>query len=156
MQKFATSIYYAAWIPVIYTIRDSVGCLAYVKGASMSPTLNPPDSWIQDRVLINKRLDIKDYRRGDVIVLRSPVEPSEHLIKRIVGLPNDLLFVDEDNSVGMKKMIVVPPGRCWIEGDNEACSRDSRLFGPVPLGLVEGRVSFVIWPPSRFRNLSSM
>jgi inner membrane protease subunit 2 len=47
----------------------------------------------------------------------------------------------------------IPQGRCWVEGDNSArsaSSADSRTaFGPVHLGLLEGRVSHIVWPPSR-------
>lgn len=28
----------------------------------------------------------------------------------------------------------------WIEGDNVYASRDSRHYGPVPYGLIQGRV----------------
>ena len=27
--------------------------------------------------------------------------------------------------------VTVPPGHCWVEGDNPKTSRDSNLFGPV-------------------------
>lgn len=33
----------------------------------------------------------------------------------------------------------VPPGHMWLQGDNLNVSRDSRDYGPVPLGLVKGR-----------------
>lgn len=34
----------------------------------------------------------------------------------------------------------VPQGHVWIQGDNLLHSLDSRAYGPVPLGLVRGRV----------------
>ena len=41
-------------------------------------------------------------------------------------------------------------GKCWIEGDNARRSGDSRsLYGPVHLGLIEGRAVCIVWPPSR-------
>jgi hypothetical protein len=43
-----------------------------------------------------------------------------------------------------------PQGRCWIEGDNRSHSTDSRnMYGPVHLGLLEGRAVCVVWPPHR-------
>ena len=33
----------------------------------------------------------------------------------------------------------VPQGHCWLVGDNLPASRDSRDFGPVPLGLIRGK-----------------
>jgi hypothetical protein len=34
----------------------------------------------------------------------------------------------------------VPPGHIWIEGDNHEVSIDSRNYGPIPIGLLEGKV----------------
>lgn len=44
--------------------------------------------------------------------------------------------------MGMK----VPPGHVYLGGDNLPWSRDSRSFGPVPLGLVNGKVVARVWP----------
>lgn len=49
----------------------------------------------------------------------------------------------------------VPPGQCWVEGDNADASRDSNAFGPVPLALLTGVVSYVVWPPWRARRIDS-
>ncbi|CAD7957691.1 unnamed protein product [Amoebophrya sp. A120] len=42
----------------------------------------------------------------------------------------------------------VPQGHVWVEGDNKGKSNDSRHYGPVPLGLLEGRVRLCLWPPN--------
>jgi inner membrane protease subunit 2 len=37
-----------------------------------------------------------------------------------------------------------------VEGDNASASGDSKTaYGPVHLGLLEGRVSHIVWPPAR-------
>ena len=47
------------------------------------------------------------------------------------------------------RTVRVPPGHVWLQGDNVTASRDSRLYGPVPLGLVKYRVAYrVRWRPS--------
>ena len=43
----------------------------------------------------------------------------------------------------------VPPGKMWVEGDNEWDPnqfKDSRSYGAVPIGLIEGVVFCRLWP----------
>lgn len=40
----------------------------------------------------------------------------------------------------------VPAGHVWVQGDNKAKSHDSRHYGVVPVGLIEGKVSIRLWP----------
>lgn len=56
---------------------------------------------------------------------RSPSNYKEKLVKRIAGLPGDLIHLPSLD------IVRVPQGHCWIVGDNSACSLDSRSFGPV-------------------------
>ncbi|XP_012930054.1 mitochondrial inner membrane protease subunit 1 isoform X2 [Heterocephalus glaber] len=44
----------------------------------------------------------------------------------------------------------VPTGHVWLEGDNLQNSTDSRFYGPIPYGLIRGRIFFKIWPLSDF------
>ena len=80
------------------------------------------------------------------------------------------------------QLVHVPRGQCWVEGDNSNSSRDSGTsakqipqralyrapatvsetghgfmpgaFGAVPVALLTGQVSYVVWPPWRVRALS--
>lgn len=42
----------------------------------------------------------------------------------------------------------VPKGHCWVLGDNLHASRDSRLYGPLPMALIDGKVIYKTgsWP----------
>lgn len=44
--------------------------------------------------------------------------------------------------------IVVPANHIWVEGDNKDGNKslDSNHYGPIPLSLVEGKASFIVWP----------
>ncbi|KAL3131778.1 hypothetical protein ABBQ38_007495 [Trebouxia sp. C0009 RCD-2024] len=139
------------WLtPVVVTVNDLVGGPATVHGRSMQPTLNPLGSTSIDLVLVDKlSIRLFKYSRGDVVLLRSPVCPDAVLIKRLVALEGDWLTLPD--CVDIAK---IPQGHCWVEGDNPELSEDSRnKYGPVPLALIEGRVTHVLWPPSRLSRI---
>ena len=57
--------------------------------------------------------------------------------------------VIEESVTGRRKeqrMIQVPEGHCWLLGDNLSESRDSRLYGPLPLALIKGKVIARVFP----------
>jgi signal peptidase I len=66
-----------------------------IPSASMEPTL-----LVGDFLLVNKEISAGRFpalasasliRRGDLIVFHYPVDPTKHLVKRVVGLPGDRL-----------------------------------------------------------------
>ena len=52
-------------------------------------------------------------------------------------------------------------GRCWVEGGSSSSRssggsvEDSRRFGAVPLALIEGSLSYVLWPPSKWGRVEA-
>lgn len=141
----------ALWLPVGITVNSLLLSVASVKGRSMQPTLNEglTQNAVRDRVLLDKfSVQIRHrYQRGDVVILASPEAAGERLIKRLVALEGDVV-TDRRG-----KTRVIPPGRCWVEGDNPAFSDDSDKFGAVPLALIESRVLAVVWPPDRMKRV---
>lgn len=83
------------------------------------------------------------------------------LLKRVAGLPGETLetrggalLVDGRpvpwGPVGAwpgNGPAVVPPEGIFVLGDNPDRSRDSRHFGPLPVGAVLGRVLYVVRSP---------
>jgi len=91
-------------------------------------------------------------QRGDVVVVQSPTDPTSTVCKRIGGLSNDL--VNYQLLPGMPSRhegTIVPRGHCFLRGDNDYDSTDSRYYGPVPLGLVRGVVFAKLWPLSEMK-----
>lgn len=89
---------------------------------------------------------------GDVVLVKSPQNPSRTLTKRILGMEGDVVSFNVAHS-GILKTLVVPKGHVWIQGDNFYASNDSRHFGSVPYGLIQGKAFCRIWPFSEFGTL---
>ncbi|GFP93845.1 mitochondrial inner membrane protease subunit 2 [Phtheirospermum japonicum] len=137
------------------TISDRYAGFMAVRGSSMSPTLNPHNEnstgfAFDDYVLVEKLCLTKyKFSRGDVVVFRSPSNSKEKNVKRIAALPGDWVDLPSLDTVR------VPEGHCWLVGDNASWSMDSRTLGPIPLGLICGRVTHVVWPPQRIGGVNS-
>eukprot|EP00258_Populus_trichocarpa_P043197 XP_024459216.1 mitochondrial inner membrane protease subunit 1 isoform X3 [Populus trichocarpa] len=88
---------------------------------------------------------------GDVVLVRSPLDPTKMVTKRIVGMEGDQInFLPDPSITDICRTVMVPKGHIWIQGDNMYASCDSRHYGPVPYGLVQGKLFFRVWPPSSF------
>ena len=105
--------------------------------------------------------------RGDIVLLRHPREADDVYVKRIVGLPNETIRMNEGqlllNGIPLREDYPTLPAaekrtgpqewsaghdEYFVMGDNRRQSRDSRVFGPVNGRLILGRVWCRYWPPS--------
>jgi signal peptidase I len=82
-------------VALIYLfIRTSVFDVIGISGRSMYPTYDDKDAIYIDQLTPK----FSEYRRGDVIVLLSPVNEKnkrELYIKRIIGLPGDIVILQD-------------------------------------------------------------
>jgi signal peptidase I len=125
----------------------------------MSPALKPGDRLLVDERVYRARVP----RRGEIVVLVDPEEPSRWLIKRVVGVGPTRLWrtasgiteasVDPDETSEALETIDVPSAFIYVTGDAAESSRDSRQFGPVPLPTVIGRAFRCYAPRERRRDL---
>ena len=37
--------------------------------------------------------------------------------------------------------VYIPPGHVWVRGDNPKESTDSNLYGPIPMNLIQGKIT---------------
>jgi signal peptidase I len=142
-----------------------------VEQFSMERTLEPGELLLVDRVLPN----LTGFARGDIVLVRlatsKPGDPP--LVKRVIGLPGETLTF-RDGAVwidgrrlaepyvfdgqqtwpqpGHPSSVVIPAGSVFLLGDHRSSSADSRIFGPVPLDSVIGRV----WFEARFDALATL
>jgi signal peptidase I len=135
--------------------------LSVVRGSSMMPGIQDGD-----RILVEPwSYMLGPIERGDVIVLRYPLDPEIDYIKRVIGLPgdrvvlkhgqvwvNDVLLDEpyvEEVDPSSTLAVEVERGNYFVLGDNRPRSSDSREFGFVPEEYVRGRVDLRLWPLGR-------
>ena len=113
-----------------------------------------PWTWINPMLFANTSTSapIENLiKRGDVVSLVSPKNVNECFIKRVIGLPGDVI-----RTIRYKeKYVVVPQGHCWVEGDNYKASYDSNSFGCIPMGLIIGRAKMIIFPLENINQIET-
>ncbi|XP_008849509.1 mitochondrial inner membrane protease subunit 1 isoform X2 [Nannospalax galili] len=80
-------------------------------------------------------------QRGDIVIAKSPSDPKSNICKRVIGLEGDKILTTSPSDF-FKSHSYVPRGHVWLEGDNLQNSTDSRYYGPIPYGLIRGRIFF--------------
>lgn len=134
-----------------------------VQGTSMQPLLADGE-----RIIVNKFVyRFHPIERSDVVVFWYPREPQISFIKRVVGLPGDVVelrrgalhvngqrvregylasqFKDSDNYPATE----VKKGFYFVLGDHRNSSNDSRTWGDVPEKYIYGKAVYRFWPLSR-------
>jgi|CeladaMinimDraft_18_1061708.scaffolds.fasta_scaffold04423_2 signal peptidase I len=126
-----------------------------VHGASMEPSFHDGD-----RVMAAK-WGRPDY--GDVVIIhREYTEGRSHLIKRVIGLPGDVIEIRDGvvyrNGQALDEPyikepfredlapVLVPDGHAFVMGDNRHDSLDSRHIGTISLSEISGIYLFRFWP----------
>lgn len=139
---------FLSWVPVLYMFNEHVVFVSKIYGSSMSPTLNPIQRQ-NDYVLLWKWNLRKDLQVGDVVLVRSPIDPKKIYAKRVKGLQGDEIVTRYPYP---KQQVTVPRNHMWCEGDN-VHSIDSNNFGPVSTGLLVGKATWILYPFNRFGSI---
>lgn len=159
-----------------------------VEGRSMEPTLET-----SELVLVNKfaywEIDLGPFdalipgrsngdllggepERGSVVIFRPPYESRNDFVKRIIGLPGDLVEVSVGrvfvNGVELLEdgytdappdyqwgPARIPPDHYFVLGDNRNSSQDSHVFGPIHRERIVGEVMFRWFPFDRITTAIS-
>ena len=177
VREYAESIIIAIILALI--IRSFVVQAFKIPSGSMEETLQ-----VGDHLLVNKFIygptipftdqrlfSIRDPRQSDIIVFEYPEDPSKDFIKRIVGVPGDVVQgidkkvyvngkhyqipqeVHKENGLVPKEQnprdtfgpVRVPEGSYFVMGDNRDRSYDSRFWGFVKKEKIKGLAFIKYW-----------
>ncbi len=149
-------------IPIRYFIFQPF----IVKGISMEPNFSDSDYLIVDEITYRFRAP----ERGDVIIFRYPQNLSEKFIKRVIGLPGEIISLEGNqifvvDRLGQKKVLdeseylnnqtlfnqtdfLLSEDEFFVLGDNRQNSFDSRSWGVLPKKNIIGRALFRVFPPA--------
>ncbi|HUT75827.1 MAG TPA: signal peptidase I [Armatimonadota bacterium] len=136
-----------------------------VEGSSMRPGLRSGDFVLVSKIAYRRPAP----RRFDVITLSAPGKRREVVIKRVVGLPGEWVWVWSNHVFvnggrlvepytaswrgDFRSPVRVPENSVYVLGDNRDDSDDSRAWGPVALSSVRGKAIFVYFPFGRARRV---
>ncbi len=136
-----------------------------VPTASMMTTIDPGDHLIVNRMPYYYR----DPICGEIAVFQFE---GDHLIKRVIGVPGDIVNIDagrvyvngemlQENYLNDKENTyiyagskikfpyTVPEGYYFMMGDNRSNSKDSRVFGPIARNQILAKAGLCIYPFDR-------
>lgn len=155
---------------IVLPIRFFIFQPFMVQGASMEPNFSSGDYLIVDEISFRFR----QPERGEVIVFKYPVNPSQKFIKRIIGLPGETVEIKDGKVYINGKLLpesylsfaitfpnlkfTLKENEYFVLGDNRTASLDSRVFGAVKREEIIGRALIKVFnlnnPP--FLNLAIM
>jgi signal peptidase I len=151
---------------VVFLITHFIGQRTVVSGSSMEDTLSDGDNLIVDKISYR----INSPKRFDVVVFPPSEEEDTYYIKRIIGLPGEVIRIDSNgniyvndevlnenygteviaNAYDAQDEILLGPNEYFVLGDNRNNSTDSRIIGPVSGDEIVGRAWLRVYPFNEF------
>ena len=155
---------------IIVPLRYFVIQPFFVLGASMKPTFENGDYLIVDEI----SYELGNPKRGDVVVFKYPYDTSQYYIKRIIGLPGEIvefkdgrvIIKNKDNPNGFSvdeaylsdsketfggSPVTLGFNEYFVLGDNRVASSDSRRWGALKDEFLIGKVWMRVFPFNDFK-----
>jgi signal peptidase I len=176
-RETAKSIIWA--IILALTIRTFVVQAFKIPSGSMEDTLVIGDHLLANKFIYGTRipftdiriLKLRDPKRGDVVIFQYPEDRSKDFIKRVIGLPGDVILVRDkqvyvngvlyrnphevhkDKEILPKEVsprdnfgpVRVPANSYFVMGDNRDRSYDSRFWGFIKESDIRGMAFIKYW-----------
>jgi len=149
---------------IVLPIRMFIAQPFIVSGASMETTFSSGEYLIVDQISYR----FEEPLRGDVIIFRYPKDPSKFFIKRIIGIPGDVIeikgnIVTLTNDTHPEGITLDEPyiremapnttltetlgdSEYFVMGDNRNASSDSRMWGVLSRDKIVGKAFIRLYP----------
>lgn len=163
-QSFWELVRFAAMaLIIVIPIRVFIAEPFIVSGSSMVPTFKNGDYLIIDKLSYK----VGAPQRDDVVVFRYPNDTTKFFIKRIIGLPGEVVDIKGsdvtitnaehpgglmlnqpfvENKANNDTHYELKDDEYFVMGDNRSASSDSRYWGPVNENLLTGRAFLQLLP----------
>lgn len=150
-------------IIIVIPVRIFIAQPFIVSGSSMVPTFQNGDYLIVDEISYR----LKNPERFDVIVFRYPHDQTKFFIKRIIGLPNEEIVINNGivtiinpehpdgfildqpyvkNESKSNEHLKLKENEYFVMGDNRSASSDSRYWGALTKNLIMGKAFIRLFP----------
>jgi signal peptidase I len=139
----------AQFICLLQALRIYIIDMTNCNGPSMLPTLRDHGD-----LLLVWRWRWQTLQPGDVVIAKSPTDPKQKICKRIIAKAGDKVWTKTTDGWSDHRLVTVPVGHVWVQGDNLRNSADSRQYGPIPEALIMGRVFLRIWPVTQMKRIT--
>lgn len=129
-----------------------------VEGFSMEPNLHTGQYILVDKVAYR----VGNPDRGDVVVIRFPLDPRRDFVKRIIALPGETIEIRDRRVIVDGRALdepyiripgsyryekkQVPDGHFYVLGDNRDSSHDSHIWDWLPREYIIGKARLSYWP----------
>lgn len=143
----------------LFLVVNLVTARIRVEGNSMEPNLHDGEFVVVNRL----SMYWKEPQRGDIVVFRFPLDRTRRYIKRVIGLPGDMVSIHDgevyiNGTLLNEPYLAEPPeyegeweidlGEVFVLGDNRNASSDSQNWGNLDQDDIIGRAVLVYWPPN--------
>ena len=159
------SLFRTIFEPLALAVALAVVARAAVQIYSIPSESMTPSLEVGDQIVVTPYFQ-SSPSRGDVIVFRSPMNHDEMMVKRVIGVPGDLIdsrlgrvrvgghtlsepYVLCAATTGAISPQLIPSDSYYVLGDNRESSLDSRSWGVVPRSNVVGRAQLILWSSPR-------
>ncbi len=183
-----------AWLDFLQTLVVALALAMLIRTFVVQPFKIPSES-MRDTLLVGDQLlatkfdyglripftDISIYdgrapERGEIIILEYPKDPDTYFIKRVVGVPGDIIEIrnkqfyrngepvqesyirhtEPDNIIPTRDNfgpVTVPADNFFVMGDNRDNSMDSRFWGFVHRKAVVAKSRIIYWSWESLTNI---